>query len=350
MKMRSQLPILTLGLAKFAWLSATAAALITGDLVAQDAAPVGPSTAIQRRAAPPARVTEFRAEPDSIQPGQSVTLFWAVENPQGTNIDQGIGIVTPRGSRRITPAATTTYTLTTKGFNGVVTKEVTVTVAGTTPVTGAALTDTSKKQLVRLANGKPDFSGVYGSAGVRGGTPPVLKLGSEKFKVVRGPDDVGLYADCMPPGVPQSFSAPYPFQIVQTPQLVVIFYEYPNVFRIIPADGRPHPADPDPTWMGESVAHWDEDTLVIDSVGFNEKTEVNGYRHTDKLHVVERLRRIENGDTRGSLLYDVTVEDPNVFASPWIMPARTFPLRPELEKIDEFVCENNRDYRPLFKK
>jgi hypothetical protein len=240
--------------------------------------------------------------------------------------------------------------LSTKGFNGAVTKEVTVTVAGTTPVTAAALTDAPKKQLARLANGKPDFSGVYGSAGVRGGTPPILKAGAEKFKVVRGPDDVGLYADCMPPGVPQSFSAPYPFQIVQTPQLVVIFYEYPNVFRIIPADGRPHPADPDPTWMGDSVAHWDDDMLVIDSVGFNEKTEVNGYRHTDKLHVVEKFRRVESGDARGNLLYDVTVEDPNVFASPWVMPSRTFPLRPELEKIDEFVCENNRDYRPLFKK
>ncbi len=62
--------------------------------------------------------------------------------------------------------------------------------------------------------------------------------------------------------------------------------------------------------------------------------------------MVEKLRRAETGN----LLYDVTVEDPNVFAAPWIMPQRTFPLRQELEKIDEFVCENNRDYRPLFKK
>jgi len=315
-------------------------------LMAQEAPPTGPSATIQRRAAPPARITTFRAEPDSIQPGQSVTLSWAVENPQGTTVDPGIGVVTPRGSRRVTPAATTTYTLSTRGPNGVVTQEVTVTVAGTTPVTPAALTEAPKKELPRLPNGKPDFSGVYGFAGGRGGTPPVLKPGAEKFKVVRGPDDVGLYADCMPPGVPQSFSAPYPFQIVQNLQTVVIFYEYPNVFRIIPADGRPHPDDPDPTWMGNSVAHWDEDTLVIDSIGFNEKTEVNGYRHTEKLHVLEKLRRAGNVN----LLYDVTVEDPNVFASPWVMPQRTFPLRPELEKIDEFVCENNRDYRPLFKK
>jgi hypothetical protein len=320
---------------------------IAGVLMAQDAAaPVGPSTAIQRRAAPPARITSFKAEPDSIQPGQTATLTWAVENPQGTTIDPGIGVVTPRGSRRVTPAATTTYVLSTKGPNGAVTKEVTVTVAGTVPATTTALSETPRKELPRFQNGKPDFSGVYGFAGGRGGPQPTLKPGAEKFKVVRGPDDTGLYADCMPPGVPQSFSAPYPFQIVQNPQVVVIFYEYPNVFRIIPADGRPHPDDPDPTWMGNSVAHWEEDTLVIDSIGFNEKTEVNGYRHTEKLHVVERLRRLENGN----LQYDVTVEDPNVFAVPWAMAQRTFPLRPELEKIDEFVCENNRDYRPLFKK
>ncbi len=323
-----------------------AAPLLAGTLLAQDAAPVGPSTAIQRRAAPPARITSFKADPNSIQPGQTVTLTWAVENPQGTSIDPGVGVVTPRGSRRVTPAATTTYILSTKGPNGLVTKEVTVTVAGTTPVTAAAPAETPKKELARLPNGKPDFSGVYGFAGGRGGTPPVLKPGAEKFKVVRGPDDQGLYADCKPPGVPQSFSAPYPFQIVQNSRVAVIFYEYPNVFRIIPTDGRPHPDDPDPTWMGNSVAHWDEDTLVIDSIGFNDKTEVNGYKHTEKLHVTERLRRIEGGN----LQYEVTVEDPNVFASPWVMSTRTFPLRPELEKIDEFVCENNRDYSPLFKK
>jgi hypothetical protein len=315
-------------------------------LFAQEPPPSGPSNTLQRRAAPPARITSFKADPESIQPGQSVTLLWAVENPQGTTIDQGIGVVTPRGSRRVTPAATTTYTLSTKGPNGVVAKEVTVTVAGTTPVTAASLTELPKKELPRLSNGKPDFSGVYGFAGGRGGTPPVLKPGAEKFKVIRGPDDQGLYADCKPPGVPQSFSAPYPFQIVQNAQVVVIFYEYPNVFRIIPADGRPHPDHPDPTWMGNSVAHWDQDTLVIDSIGFNDKTEVNGYHHTEKLHVLERLHRTDNGN----LQYDVTVDDPNVFASPWVMPARTFPLRPELEKIDEFVCENNRDYSPLFKK
>ena len=112
--------------------------LLAASLLAQDAPPAGPSATIQRRAAPPARITSFKAEPDSIQPGQTATLLWAVETPQGTTIgDPGIGVVTPRGSHRVTPVATTTYTLSTKGPNGAVTKEVTVTVAGTTPITSA---------------------------------------------------------------------------------------------------------------------------------------------------------------------------------------------------------------------
>ena len=98
--------------------------------------------------------------------------------------------------------------------------------------------------------------------------------------------------------------------------------------------------------MGSSVGRWDGDTLVIDAIGFNDKTEVHGFMHTEALHVVERFRRLENG----SLQYDVTVEDPNVWESPWVIPARTFTFRPELEFVSEFVCESTVDYQRLFKK
>jgi hypothetical protein len=98
--------------------------------------------------------------------------------------------------------------------------------------------------------------------------------------------------------------------------------------------------------MGESVGRWEGDTLVVDSVGFNDKTEVNGFMHTEALHVVERFRKTEDG----SLYYDVTVEDPNVWLGPWVMPQRILPLRPELEKIDEFVCEKTPDYSKFFAK
>jgi hypothetical protein len=299
----------------------------------------------------PARITKFAAEPASIQRGGSVVLRWTVEDGQSITIDRGIGIVTPRGSRHLTPAATTTYTLTVTGVGGPLTKTVTVNVAGTTPVPAeSAQPAPDKKDVARTADGKPDLSGVYGfsfGGGASGGSAvPVLKPGAEKFKVVRGPTDTGLSSDCMPLGVPGSFNAPYPFQILQAPKFFLIFYEYPNTFRIIPSDGRSHPDDPDPTWMGNSVGHWEGDTMVVDTIGLNTKTEIAGYRHTEAAHVVERFRRIDPG----AIQYDVTVEDPNVFASPWVMPSRTFKVRPELEKIDEFVCENNRDYRPLFGK
>jgi hypothetical protein len=97
--------------------------------------------------------------------------------------------------------------------------------------------------------------------------------------------------------------------------------------------------------MGESIGHWEGDTLVVDTIGFNDKTEINGYKHSDKLHIIEKFSR----PTYDALQYEATLEDPNVFAKPWVMN-RTFALRPEMSKVDEFVCENNQDYRKLFGK
>ncbi len=323
----------------------------------QDAPPIGPSAAIQRRAAPPARILEFKAEPSSIRPGETVTLTWATENPNAITIEPDLGRAAPRGTRRVAPAATTTYTLSVTGPNGTQTRSVTVTVAGTAPVAPKSTPAASvRKQVPRTADGKPDLSGVYGigtGGGGRGAPPaaapsglpttPTLKPGAERFKVVRGPADVGQYAECLPPGIPQTFFVPYFIQIVQAPKHVVIAHEYLNLVRIVPTDGRPHPPDPDPSWMGNAVARWDGDTLVVDSIGFNDKTEVNGYKHTEALHVVERFRRADY-DT---LQYEVTIEDPNVFAGPWVI-RRTFPFLAEYDSINEYVCENNRDYKLLF--
>ncbi|MEP6961722.1 MAG: hypothetical protein ABI995_06580, partial [Acidobacteriota bacterium] len=107
-----------------------------------------------------------------------------------------------------------------------------------------------------------------------------------------------------------------------------------------------HPVDPDPTWMGNSIARWEGDTLVVDIVGFNDKTELpGGFRHTESLHVVERFTRTDSDN----LDYVATIEDSNVFAEPWKIE-RGFPLRPDLQTVSEFVCENNRDYTPFFEK
>ena len=306
------------------------------------ASPVAAQAPAGGRGAQPgleARIVSFEARPATVTAGQPVQLVWQTENPAGVSIDQGIGTVTARGSRTITPSTTTTYTLTMR--NGP-SKSVTVTVTA-----GAG------RGLSTPADGHPDFTGVYGSAGLpQGTTPPALKPGAEKYQIVRGPNDVRGRTtlttgnDCKPLGIPQTYITPYPFQIIQTPKQVVIIYEYPNAIRWIPMDGRAHEVDPDPTWMGSSVGRWDGETLVVDAIGFNDKTEVHGFMHTEDLHVVERFRLQPDGN----LQYEVTVEDPNVWQTPWKIAPRTFQKRPELENVAEFVCESTVDYQRLFKR
>lgn len=322
--------------------------LLSGLLWAQ-APPAGAPAATPpkpARVVPPARILDFKADKNSVQAGQPVTLIWATENPSSVSIAPQPGRVTPRGSLVLAPSATTVYTLTVTGPNNQTeTREVTVNVTGTAPVKTATAAVTH-----------PDLSGVYGAGGGGGrggpgGAPagPELKPGKENYRVVRGPNDAGQYADCMPLAGPGAFSVPYEFQIVQNPNHVLILHEYPGTFRIVPIEspGNPvaHPVDPDPTWLGDSIGRWEGDTLVIDTVGFNTNTELSGYKHSESLHIVEKLSR-PNPNT---LQYEATLEDPEVFVRPWTV-SRTFALRPDLKKIGEFVCENNRDYKSFFAK
>src|SRR5688572_5452473 len=320
------------------------------------------------------RIMEFRADRTSIKPGESVTLSWIVENPRGGGgtdpvaITPSVGRVAPRASIRVTPKATTTYTLTATGLTtppaagkpqvtGALTRAVTVTVAGTQPIAASeAPAAASERPTPRTADGKPDLTGVYGfgaAVGGRGAQPPpapgavartpTLKPGAEKYRVVRGPEDAGLYASCRPPGVPQTFMAPYFMQIIQSPKYVVLIHEYLTLPRIIELDAQ-HPTDPDPFYMGHSVGKWEGDTLVVDSIGFKE-SEFQGFKTTESFHIVERFRR----PSMGTLQYEAVLEDPNVWAEPWMI-ARNFPFLPEHNRIDEFYCENNRDYKELFGK
>jgi len=328
--------------------------------VAAQAPPAAAKPKPAARVVPPARIREFKADTTSLKPGQSATLLWTVENPTTTTIT-GLGDVTAIGNRRVTPQATTTYTLTVRGPNGEESKSLTINVAGTQAV-AATTTAAAPKATPRMADGHPDLTGIYNSSSfsqmfgggtTRGQNNPFtgkLKPGAEKFKVVRGPDDPGLFSNCMPTGIPGAYFVPYQWQIVQGRDSVVIMYEYPHLFRAIPiasaANPADHPADPDPTWMGNSVAHWEGDTLVVDIVGFNDKTELPGaFRHTESLHVVERFTRT----SFDNLDYVATIEDPNVFVEPWKIE-RGFPVRPDLQTVSEFVCENNRDYTPFFEK
>jgi hypothetical protein len=307
------------------------------------------------------RILSFEASPASIKPGESFLLSWATEAGSPA-IDNGVGPVPLRGTIRVTPKATTTYTLTTGG----VTRTLTVTVAGTTPVTAGAADASAPRPIARI-DGKPDFSGMYGFTGMagfgrggRGGAdappPPAspyanlptqftLKPGVEN----RGtPNPAGGTADCMPLPADTAFGVPYPFQIFQNKNYVIFINEYPGNFRIIPID-QPHPvnATDDPTWMGDSVARWDGDTLVIDTIAYNGKHSIGGIQQpSESFKTIERLTRVGTSN----IFYEIIYEDPEKTTGPW-RATRTHvgDTRPGVNKVMEFVCaENNRDYLPLF--
>lgn len=296
---------------------------------------------------PAAKILELKAEPSMIGPGQSATLYWHAVNADDTYFDQCLGIVATLGKLAVSPAATTTYTFTAKGRAGNDTKSVTVTVVGTNPVppnTGPGCVDPHNQPIPQAPDGHPDLSGVYiAGFSLRPVSNIALKPSAEKYKVVEDENDLGLGVTCTPPGVPAATMQPYPLQIIQKPGLVVILYEAYHIFRVIPTDGRPHPDDLDPTYMGNSVGHWEGDTLVVDVTGFNDKTMVGSYYHTTAYHVVERYHRVSYDE----LDYEATIDDPNVFAAPWKQSSR-MRLHPEWQ-IQEYVCEqNNKNYQELF--
>jgi len=305
----------------------------------------------QRGTAIEPRILSFEARPATIRPGESVQLVWQTEATRGLTIEPQVGSVAVRGSRQVAPTQTTTYTL---RASDTVTKTVTVTVAGAPVATPAtvAVNPAPRADAKGRMDGHPDFTGVYGNAGLpQGAQAPALKPGAEKFQIVRTANDIRgrttLVQECVPLGIPQTYITPYPWQFIQTPKMLIQVFEYPNAIRFIPLDGRPLPPDPDPAWMGTAVGRWEGDTLVIESAGYNDKTEVHGFLHTESLHVTERFKKLENGN----LQYDVTVEDPNVWVSPWVIPARTFQHRPEAEYVSEFVCDAPVvDYQKLFDK
>jgi hypothetical protein len=128
---------------------------------------------------------------------------------------------------------------------------------------------------------------------------------------------------------------------VQTPTFVVELFEQDPHYRQIFVDGRAHPADLDPTWMGHSIGRWEKDTFVVDTVGFNDKSWIifgTGLPHTEMLHMMERYRRPD----LGHLMVDLTLDDPGTFSKP-IVRHMTWLLAPG-EEILEYVCTENNKY------
>ena len=169
-------------------------------------------------------------------------------------------------------------------------------------------------------------------------TPAGLTLFQER-RANNSKDDPEGY--CLPAGVPRYTGTPYPFQLIQLPDRVVILYEgASHMYRVI-LMGAKHSADPDPSWLGESVGSWEgNDTLVVDTVGFNGRTWLDyvGHPASEKLHVIEKFRRPD----LNTLLYETTIEDPVYYTKPWTTSFKVR-FRPGWE-IKEYVClENNRD-------
>ena len=173
-------------------------------------------------------------------------------------------------------------------------------------------------------------------------TPPALTPEyAAKFKAyqdsqARGENVQNQNANCLPPGVPQIMQMPYPLEFNYTPGRVTIVIETDSQVRHVYTDGRKHPDDPDLTFNGDSIGHWEGDTLVIDTVGLEPHTEIAaGVGHSDKVHIVERIRQT----SPDHLEIATTITDPAVLTAPWTV------VRPYIHhtgwQIQEYVCEQN---------
>jgi len=195
----------------------------------------------------------------------------------------------------------------------------------------------------RAADGKPSLSGVWEipytpdmSRGI--GKLPFTAWGEQDFKNY-DPAKFDYAGHCLPMGWTRLMNTPMPMEIMQEPNRVAILFEAWQTYKVIPTDGRPH-RDVDSTWYGDSVGHWEGDTLVIDTVGFNDKSRLDtiGHPHSDQLHVVERLTRTD----AKHIAYEVTVSDPKAYTAPFTNK-RVFTLHPEWELMEYSCEENNKD-------
>ena len=203
----------------------------------------------------------------------------------------------------------------------------------------------------RTGDGKPDLSGIWeGSLADNVGEPPELLPSAEaiarRWQALNEPPPTTV---CLPGGIAAESVSEY--QLVQTPNLVVIVDGGFNPTRLIYLDGREHPKDYNPSWMGHSIGRWDGDILVVDTVGFNDRgrlgTALGGLSQdaprTEKLHVTERFRRPD----LGHLEVETTYDDPGAFKKPF-KTRYIKSLAPKNVEVLEYVCaENERDVRHL---
>jgi len=173
--------------------------------------------------------------------------------------------------------------------------------------------------------------------------PPLTPWGQARFdatspnlgpRVVPGKEG-SPHIRCDPEGPPMLLLLPNPFEIVQIPGRVFMFFEEQHIWRTIWADGRSLPKDPEPSWLGYSVGKWEGDTFVVDTIGFNDKLWADPYGNprSEQMHLTERYRRL-NHDT---LEQQIIIDDPKSYTKVWVSPPKLHKLEPGWE-IAEWFC------------
>jgi hypothetical protein len=220
----------------------------------------------------------------------------------------------------------------------------------------------------RAANGTPDFSGVWENDGYDPNRAEGLAGGPPKtafFDIANGLADAPPYqpwaaelasarksafgkdnpdARYLPLGVLQMMAHPLPKKIVHTPALLVILHERNMEFRQIFTDGRPLPADQNPSWSGYSTGKWDKDTLVVQTAGFRDGlwADFNGSPLTDRAKITERFRR----PSFGRLEIDVTIDDPKAYTRPWTIRLNQH-IALDTDLLEYACLENEKDVAHL---
>jgi hypothetical protein len=230
-----------------------------------------------------------------------------------------------------------------------------VTPPGNAPATSALSHDLSG---VWMQYPDGDVPGVPGMNAVSNRTrPPLTPWGQAKFDAAKplvGPRAVpGVENNpelrCEPDGPPKLLNLPNPFEIVQIPGRVLMFFELGHIWREIWTDGRPLPKDPDPSYLGYSVGKWEGDTFVVDTIGFNDRLWDDSYGNprSDATHLIERYRRV-NHDT---LELQIIIDDPKAYTKPWVSPPKLHKLEPQWE-IAEWFCilDEHRAYDDVVRK
>ena len=190
----------------------------------------------------------------------------------------------------------------------------------------------------KTSDGKPDLSGVwYPGPDLEPEVPPMLPWAEELFKKRSAKVGDDPRAQCLPSGIVRTHGLDLA-KIVQTPTLIVMLVEssVPGVRQVF-MDGRPHPPNFQPSWLGHSIGRWEGDTLVIDTVGLNDRIwqDLSGRPQTEKAHIVERYRRPD----LGHMEVVITIDDPGAYTRPWKI-RRLLELAPG-EEILEYICNEN---------